>query len=229
VNHPRTFEIPTTDTLTGLLNEPYFRYILREQALPQAATTEEPLALALLDLDRFLQLNQEHGADCCDVVLKVVAALLRETMPEGAHITRYGGDELAVILPGTRLDDAFTLLDTFRRRLVETTFDTAPCPGVHITCSVGLASYPHDGANDVELLRAADHALYVAKQTGANKVALPIQDDRMITKTSHYTATQLKRLRELADGVSKPEATLLREALDDLLKKYNDQRKQRPA
>src|SRR3954468_23119092 len=104
MNHPRTFEMPTDDTLTGLLNEPYFRHILREQALPQAVSADEPLALALLDLDRFLQLNKEHGAECGDIVLKGVAVLLRETLPEGAYITRYSGDEIGVILPGTRLD-----------------------------------------------------------------------------------------------------------------------------
>jgi len=71
--------------------------------------------------------------------------------------------------------------------------------------------------------RAADQALYLAKETGRNKVALPLADSRMITKTSHYTATQLERLAHLAKTVKRNEAALLREALDDLLKKYNDQ------
>lgn len=226
--HPPTFAMPTEDRLTGLLTQPYFRHLLREQAIPHTTATEEPLTLALLDLDRFLALNQEHGAECGDAVLCGVAALLQEMLPEGTAISRYSGDEIAALLHGTRLDDAFTLLDAFRRRLAATVFDDGPCRGMRITTSIGLAAYPADGANDVELLRAADHALYIAKQTGTNKVALPLQDSRMVTKTSHYTATQLERLRTLAKTVGKSDAILLREALDDLLKKYGDQLQQRP-
>jgi predicted signal transduction protein with EAL and GGDEF domain len=96
------------------------------------------------------------------------------------------------------------------------------CPDVQLTCSIGLASYPVHGQIDVELVREADQALYMAKAAGGNKVALPLADSRMITKTSHYTATQLERLAHLAKTVKRNEASLLREALDDLLKKYND-------
>lgn len=67
-----------------------------------------------------------------------------------------------------------------------------------------------------------------APGTGRNKVALPLDDARMITKTSHYTGTQLERLATLAKSVGRSEATLLREALDDLLKKYNDRLKGAP-
>ena len=91
-----------------------------------------------------------------------------------------------------------------------------------MTCSIGLAAYPTHANTDVELIREADQALYMAKATGRNKVALPISDSRMITKTSYYTATQLERLANLAKTMKRNEATFLREALDDLLKKYND-------
>lgn len=71
-------------------------------------------------------------------------------------------------------------------------------------------------------MRAADQALYLAKTTGRKKVALPLSDSRMITKTSHYTSTQLERLAELAKRVKRNESSLLREVLDDLLKKHKD-------
>src|SRR5215212_11134646 len=133
--HPQTFEMPTQDRLTGLLTQPYFRHILREEAIPQATSDDAPLTLVLLDLDRFLQINQEYGPECGDLVLKGVAALLQEMLPEGAYISRYSGDEMAALLPGMRLDDAFTLLDSFRRRLGETVFASESCQAMHIACS----------------------------------------------------------------------------------------------
>jgi diguanylate cyclase (GGDEF)-like protein len=218
--HPATFELPTADTLTDLLAAAYFRHLLREQVIPQAEASGEPLSVFVLDIDSFLAVNQGHGRQCGDELLGAVGRTLREALPETAILARYSGDEFSGALPGTRLDDAFTLLEEFRRRVAA--LQLPGCPEVRVTCSIGLAAYPANGKSDVELMREADQALYLAKATGRNKVALPLPDSRMVTKTSHYTATQLERLAQLAKTVKRNEATLLREALDDLLKKYND-------
>ncbi len=220
MNPPATFEITTTDTLTSLLTMPYFRHLLREELLPQAEQSGNPLTVFHLDIDNFHAVNVTHGHEAGDAVLRGVAKALKETMPDTAAISRYGGDELSGALPDMRLDDAFTLSEELRRRVIALTWEE--WPELRLTCSIGLASYPANGTRDVELLREADQALYIAKSTGRNKVALPLSDSRMITKTSHYTATQLDRLAHLARTVKRNEATLLREALDDLLKKYND-------
>lgn len=221
MNHPSTFELSTTDALTGLLTAPYFRHLMREQLLPEARTSGDPLSVFLFDLDSFHEINGLHGRQAGDQVLTECAATLRSAMPDRAVLVRYSGDEFAAALPSTRLDDAFTLLEEFRRQIASLNFPD--WPEVRITCSIGLAAFPANGHDDVELMRSADQALYLAKATGRNKVALPLADSRMITKTSHYTATQLERLTQLAKVAGRNEATLLREALDDLLKKYNDQ------
>jgi diguanylate cyclase (GGDEF)-like protein len=220
MNYPATFELPTTDTLTGLLTAPYFRHLLRDELLPQAEKSGDPLSLFLFDLDDFVGPMRTHGHACGDEVLHAVAQTLRTTSPEEAVLSRYGGDEFAVALPDTRLDDAFTLAEEVRRAIAALRYQH--CPDVQVTCSIGLASYPAHGQTDVELVREADQALYMAKATGRNKVSLPLADSRMITKTSHYTATQLERLAHLAKTLKRNEASLLREALDDLLKKHND-------
>lgn len=219
--YPATFEISTQDPLTGLLNAQYFRHLMREELLPDARTSGNPLSIFLFDLDGFHEINVTHGRLAGDRVLADCATTLRATMPEGAILARYSGDEFAAALPNTRLDDAFTLLEEFRRQIAALRF--AEWPEVRATCSIGLAAFPTNGHDDVELVRSADQALFLAKATGRNKVALPLADSRMITKTSHYTATQLERLAQLAKVAGRNEATLLREALDDLLKKYNDQ------
>jgi diguanylate cyclase (GGDEF)-like protein len=219
-SYPATFEVPTTDALTGLIGSAYFRHLLRDEILPEAGRNGEPLSLCLMDIDSFLKINSEQDRGVADSVLKDTARLMRKTLPETALLVRHGGDEFAMVLPGTRLDDAFTLCEELRRR-----FAARPFGGelaLHLTCSIGLAAFPANGNGDVELLRAADQALFVAKMTGRNKVALPLDDARMITKTSHYTATQLERLAQLAKTVRRNEASLLREALDDLLRKHKD-------
>lgn len=220
MNYPATFEQPTTDRMTGLVNAPYFRHLLREELVPQARNSGDPLTLFLFDVDNFLGINSKFGMDGGDQVLVLIGRTLQEALPDTAVITRYGGDEFGGALPDVRLDDAFTLLEELRRRVAALRFEQFP--EIALTCSIGLAAFPANGTNDVELIREADQALYTAKLTGRNKVALPLADSRMITKTSYYTSTQLERLAQLAKMVKRNEASLLREALDDVLKKYND-------
>lgn len=220
MHYPTTFELNTTDSLTELLTAAYFRHLLRDQLLPQAQQRGDPLGLFLCDIDGFHGVNTTHGREAGDRLLVEIARTLRTALPEGAVLARYSGDEFAGALPDTRLDDAFTLVEEFRRRVLAARL--AAWPDVGVTCSIGLAAFPANGTSEVELVRAADQALYLAKATGRNKVALPLADSRMVTKTSHYTATQLERLAQLAKTVGRNEASLLREALDDVLKKYND-------
>lgn len=223
MSRPATFELATTDTLTGLLSPDYFRHLLREQVLPDVDQRDEPLSLFLLDLDNFLQLNEQHGRECGDQALRAMSTLLQELAPENALLVRYSGDEFGGALPEMRLDDAFSLLEEVRRRTMALEIGCAT--PVRITCSIGLAGFPSHSRHEVELVRHADEALYIAKSSGRNKVALPLTDSRKVTKTSYYTQTQLERLAQLAKTLKRNEASLLREALDDVLKKYNDRLK----
>lgn len=220
MKYPATFELPTTDQLTSLLSSPYFRHLLREEILPSADKSEDPVSLFMVDIDNFLAINTNYGHQAGDQVLVSVAKTLQESMPERAVLARYSGDEFAGVLPDTRLDDTFMLVEEFRRRVVGLSWPE--WPDLRMTCSIGLAAYQGGSGGDAELVRDADQALYVAKSTGRNKVSLPLGDSRMITKTSHYTSTQLERLAQLARAVKRNEASILREALDDALKKYND-------
>jgi diguanylate cyclase (GGDEF)-like protein len=223
MNHPATFTIATTDTSTGLLAADYFRYLLREQHLPAAEQRDEPLSLFLMDLDHFHDLNQRYGRECGDQVILSVTAIVQQVLPPSALLVRYSGDEFGGALPDMRVDDAFSLLEEVRRQVLALSF--AAFPEAKVACSIGLAGFPSHARHEAELLREADEALYLAKQSGRNKVALPPSDSRMITKTSYYTATQLGRLASLAKSLKRNEASLLREALDDVLKKYNDRLK----
>lgn len=227
MRYPTTFELPTTDALTGLLTTAYFRHLLRTELLPRAQESGNPLTVFLFDLDNFLAVNRDHGREAGDRVLTVVTAALKDTVPETAILVRYGGDEFGGALPDVRLDDAFTLMEEFRRKVAALAIEGDP--PLQFTCSAGLAAFPAHGKTDVELMREADQALYLAKTTGRNKVSLPLGDSRMVTKTSYYTTTQLERLADLAKTLRRNEASLLREALDDTLRKYTDQPGMPPA
>jgi diguanylate cyclase (GGDEF)-like protein len=223
MTRPATFELATTDRLTGFLSADYFRHLLREEVLPDIRERDEPLSLFLMDLDNFHALNTEQGRECGDEALMAVSQILQEVAPANALLVRYSGDEFGGALPEMRVDDAFSLLEEVRRRVLALAL---PCAGEkRITCSIGIAGFPAHGKHEVELVRQADEALYLAKASGRNKVALPLSDSRMITKTSYYTQTQLERLSQLAKTTGRNEASILREALDDVLKKYNDRMK----
>jgi diguanylate cyclase (GGDEF)-like protein len=223
MTRPATFELATTDALTGLLSADYFRYLLREQVLPDVQQRDEVLSIFLMDLDGFMALNQQYGRECGNEVLVAVAKILQELMPEHALLVRYSGDEFGGALPEMRVDDAFSWLEEVRRRVAR--LDVACVGETRVTCSIGLAGFPSHSRLEVELIRHADEALYLAKTGGRNKIALPISDSRMVTKTSYYTQTQLERLANLAKITKRNEASILREALDDVLKKYNDRLK----
>lgn len=203
------------DSLTGLPARDRFDELLREAVDSGAAV----VSLALYDIDRFLAVNEAHGHDAGDSVLKEVAAAFGARLPsDAAAVCRLGGDEFAVLMPGTEKEQAFLALEGARAHVgsLEAFAGLDPAP----TVSVGIATYPDDGGTRQELIRKADDALYRAKCTGRNKVVLA-REEKKVPKTSHYTQGQLERLSALSQKEGVGEAELLREALDDLLKKYS--------
>lgn len=212
-----------TDTLTGLPNKHASQRTL-EEALRKARQAGEPLSVFLLDIDRFNEINTDYGHRAGDEILIRLAHVLERNFKDVGVVGRTGGDEFLVILPGQRADSAFILAEEVRR-LVEDS-EIAAAVGVHnytlrYRISGGIATFPGDATERVDLLRKADEALYRSKRIGRNRISLPASA-QMVTKTSHYTLIQLERLAELAHKQERTEAFLLREALDDLLRKYGD-------
>jgi diguanylate cyclase (GGDEF)-like protein len=209
----------TYDSLTGLLRRNAFEEGLAD-ALAQAQAEQTPLTVAMLDVDNFLNINNQLGHVGGDMVLKDIANVLK-LVGEGVILARYGGDEFAFIFPNTEREQAFLKLEQVRAAVADksTYSDGETSVEVRLTISAGVAAFPIDGADTNELMRKADGATYRAKASGRNKIALAYEE-RMAPKTSHYTLTQLERLSALAKEQDVGEAVLLREALDDLLVKY---------
>jgi diguanylate cyclase (GGDEF)-like protein len=193
-----------------------------DTALSNAIETEMPLSMALFDIDLFGALNEKHSRTGGDAILQWVSKALRESFSARAEIIRYGGDAFAAIMPSIEKEEAFLLAESARRALDgdHIVYFNDQTVKFTLTISAGLASFPDDGASPVDLVRKANEALYRAKAGGRNKVCLA-REERMVTKTSHYTQGQLAGLSRLAKRMRVGEAVLLREALDDVLRKYN--------
>jgi|TARA_Y100000310_G_scaffold224384_1_gene226205 diguanylate cyclase (GGDEF)-like protein len=207
---------PTYDKLTGLLKREMFEAEFATR-ISQANEHRYPLTLAMVDLDSFLKINQDHGQKGGDEVLRVLAATLRSNVSDETLVFRFGGDEFILLFLDTSREQAFLSMERIRGEMEQR--ETYGEAEIQATISVGIASCPVDGNAADELLRKADQALYRAKLAGSNQVLLA-QDERMVPKTTHYTETQLERLSSLAEEMEIKEARLLREALDDVIKKY---------
>jgi diguanylate cyclase (GGDEF)-like protein len=211
------------DPLTGLLNK-YAGYRALDEAIDRARLAGETVSVFLLDIDQFKGINDEFGHRAGDEVLTRLSKILENNFKGAGLVGRTGGDEFIVILPGQRADSAFILAEEVRRLVEDSEILAAVGPhtySLRFRISGGIASFPGDAAERVDLLRKADEALYRSKRIGRNRISLPASA-QMVTKTSHYTQIQLERLSELARKQDKTEAFLLREALDELLRKYGE-------
>ncbi len=158
-----------TDGLTGLDNRRHLNDRI-EEMFQHAQRVNEPFSVVMCDLDKFKSVNDTYGHQAGDEVLKQLAEILKEEAREIDRVGRYGGEEFLLLLPGTVLDAAVTFAERVRKHVERHTF-TFPGGSTKRTASFGVAGWPHPRINDSDsLVRMADDALYVAKETGRNRV-----------------------------------------------------------
>ena len=166
--HRRVEQQALVDGLTGLANRRLCAAAL-EKELARAHRFGEPLALVLADIDDFKRINDRWGHPTGDEVLKAFARTLRESVREIDLAGRWGGEEFALLLPGTDLRGGHELAERVRRKLAEQEVEAPDGEIVRVTASFGVAAFPGSDTQD-QLVAASDEALYQAKRTGKNRV-----------------------------------------------------------
>jgi diguanylate cyclase (GGDEF)-like protein len=171
IEQKRLYELVITDEKTGLRNFHFFRMRLAEE-FERARRHGDELAVVMLDLDDLKMLNDRYGHVAGDAALATVALLLGTGLRTTDIVARYGGDEIALILPATGTTGARAIAERARERIATTTF-TVEGATLHQTASFGVAAYPNPVvASGPDLLLRADQALYRAKAAGKNRVVV---------------------------------------------------------
>ncbi|HZJ62490.1 MAG TPA: sensor domain-containing diguanylate cyclase, partial [Kofleriaceae bacterium] len=168
------YELAMVDGLTGLFMRRYFDARIEEE-IERSKRYGTAFSVVMMDVDDFKSLNDAHGHLMGDRVLRGIANVVKSQMRGVDTAARYGGEEIAVILPRTELVNAYNVGERIRGAIAELriTTDSTPAQALRVTASFGIAAYPESKAsNGEDLVRYADRALYRAKKTGKNRVEL---------------------------------------------------------
>ena len=162
------------DELTGLFNRRHFDESLTQE-VNRHSRYGSMLTIAFLDLDNFKNFNDTMGHTAGDRLLSQIGRLIKSSLRNIDQAFRYGGDEFAIIMPHTAIEDAQVVAERIRLRIGSNTNIEKAENKILITASIGLACWPSDGLTPDDLINAVDKALYYAKQTGGNRTCLVSQ------------------------------------------------------
>jgi len=178
VLYQKSAELTVTDDLTKLFNLRYLNVHLRRE-IKRSRRYGVPASLIFLDLDGFKQINDSYGHLAGSRALFEVGQVIQETVREIDVVSRYGGDEITVILPQTGAEGAMIIADRIRVNIASTTFLADLGLEVGLTASFGVSTFPDHGETRDDLIQKADRAMYAVKDNGKNGVALAAPDTNM--------------------------------------------------
>ncbi len=171
----RSISLAVTDTLTGLYNRLYLTSHLGS-LLERVVGEDKPLAIAMIDVDHFKDVNDRHGHAVGDEVLREIAHRLDQFSRATDLVARLGGEEFVIVMPETTVEAAQLVNARLRREVASAPFGTTPVEGgLAVTVSIGVAGMLGDDDTPESLLKRADDALYAAKRGGRNRVIATAQ------------------------------------------------------
>lgn len=174
-----------TESLTGLFNRRYFDNRLFEE-VQRAIRYDSTFSLAIFDIDDFKLFNDSEGPIAGDEILKIVSEISRDSIRSIDILSRIGGEEFALIMPQTDSEEAFLVAERLRKNIKELIpVSWEKYPKKNITVSIGLSSYPKDGKDPKDLIKAADRSLYRAKIQGKDRTIMAGNPDTSSTGVYH--------------------------------------------
>ncbi len=192
--YQKKLELSVTDELTGLANRRQLQVRL-EREQERALRYHSPLSVLMIDIDHFKRYNDVNGHLLGDGVLKGVAQALKNNIRKVDTVARFGGEEFVIILPGQDKQTAASIGEKLRKAVARRDFPRMSCqPNGHISITIGIASFPDDSSNPTDLVDKADLAMYVAKRSGRNRVA--IYNDDMETSLHADKKSKKKRKKK---------------------------------
>jgi two-component system cell cycle response regulator len=193
----RAMLVAVTDPLTGLYNRAYFHEALGVE-FRRAQRYKHPMSLVLLDLDHFKQVNDTLGHTAGDQALREVSTRLRQTARSTDVVARHGGEEFAMILPETDLEQGLIAAERFRAAVDGAVVRGARGGSRTLTLSAGVGCYPAHASSVTELIELIDVALYKAKRLGRNRVcAVSNLPEAPAAPAPAASPSALERLRRL--------------------------------
>ncbi len=174
MNNAQLYAMAVTDGLTGLYVRRYFDLRMEEE-FAAAKRYSRMFSLLLFDIDHFKRFNDTHGHQTGDLVLRQFADLLRDNTRKADICCRYGGEEMAIILPATEIEEAALLADKLCGRIRRNLFQGAGGEELRVTSSIGVAGF--NARQDVpgDVVAAADEMLYQAKENGRDRVEVCLE------------------------------------------------------
>ena len=167
----RAEALSVTDDLTQLYNSRYLSQVLRRET-KRSARSQRPLSLLFIDLDGFKSINDLHGHLYGSRGLVEAAAVIQDSARETDIVSRFGGDEFALLLPDTAGDGARAVGERIREKIAEFVFLASDNLNVRLTASVGVATFPDVASTADSLLQAADDAMYWVKAHGKDGIQM---------------------------------------------------------
>jgi diguanylate cyclase (GGDEF)-like protein len=168
--HQEAQRLSITDGLTGVWNRRYLQLTLAKE-IERAQRFERPLSVLMVDIDHFKRVNDLHGHQLGDeVLIEVTRRIMSTVRSQIDSLARYGGEEFVVVLPETGPEGAQVVADKILEVIRHGRFAGDDGPALSLTVSVGIATYEEGGTTADQLIRAADLAMYRAKQAGRDRV-----------------------------------------------------------
>lgn len=172
VDRVKTLEVDAhTDPLTNLANRRLFDRVARRTFRKAASTGGDVFSLVMIDIDSFKSINDHWGHSNGDLVLVEISTIIRSLVRKSDLVARYGGEEIAILMPSATAVEAMAMAEAIRRRVNETFFDLGRTQA-HVTVSAGVATFTAQHQSMTELIEEADVALYRAKRLGRNRIEL---------------------------------------------------------